>query len=258
MQSSTRYLLAALAVSLAAAWPQSASAVLVNFGDVSDPAGDVVFEDVTEDNDLGTTVFAPEATGPSAIGNTLVLDPTGFVSQSQGGAADLIDSELSTTIVANPGASITSFELNEFGAYSLGGLTGGEALAEVSAAVFVTGAVVDGTPVVLPAIVVPFIATGGGSYARVADDGTAVPWFGSAVFDVASELASVGVSGEVTELTLVFDNTLLTAADAVSVAFIDKKGVSLTVRTDIIPEPTTLAMVALGAAAASTRRWSRA
>lgn len=234
--------------------PTLASAALVNFGDVSDPAGDVTFEDVTEDNNLPTTVFAPEAVGPTAVGNTLVLDPTGFQSQSSGGMADLIDSELSTTIVADPGAVITSFTINEFGAYSLGGLSDGEAMAEVNAAIFVTGATIGGVPTVLPAIQVPFVATDGGSYERPDDDGTAVAWTGSAIFDVATGLAGVGLAGEVTSLDIVFDNALLTAADDVSVAFIDKKGVTITVETDPhIPEPATLGLVALGLAGVTVR-----
>lgn len=247
-----------LAFALAiAAVPTFASAAFVNFGDIYDPAGDVVFEDVTEDNSLPTTVFAPEAVGPTAFGNSLVLDPTNFRVEAMGGEVDFLDSELSTTIVAKEGFVIESIVLDEFGSYSLGGLTGGEAEAMVNAAVFIKRVVVDGETIVLPGLNVPFTATGGGDYSRPADDGIAQPWNGSASVDLDVALGQLDISGDVTSVTLVFDNALFAAADDVSLAFIDKKGISITVDTDgdpVIPEPASLALAVLGIVGVARRR----
>lgn len=225
-----------------------ASAATINWGDLTSADSNVVFEDVTENNDEATPIFASEVPGPMVVADMLLLDPQSFQSQSSGGGADLIDSTLSTTITAKDGGSINTIEINEFGDYSLGGLTGGEAFASVGAAFFWRVIEVDGAPIGLPNETAQLSVSGGGTYERSADDGTAVPWVGSVLIDVDAYLASEGINGQATAVVLRFDNTLQTAADEVSNAFIKKKGVDITVTTDRpeIPEPAALGMLLLG------------
>ena len=109
-------LVAILAISLTCAITQAGT---FHWGDF---AGDeVMFLDVTEDNDEATSLFAPEPGmgGPMVAGNSMHLDPQGFSSQSSD-STDLIDSTLSTVIMAGAGNGITSIDISEFGDYSLG------------------------------------------------------------------------------------------------------------------------------------------
>ena len=87
----------------------------------------------------------------------------------------------------------------------------------------------------------------GGIYNRPGDDGTAVIWNGIATVDLSGFLASQQITGSVTKVRLTFDNTLQTAADSVSNAFIKKKSIDIIVDADpTIPEPTTALLLGLG------------
>ena len=230
-------------------------AATMNWGDKTTPTSDVTFLQVTEDNDEPSTVFAPIATGPTVSGNQLIFHPVNFQSQANNGA-DLIDSTLTTTIKAKPGATIDSIDIHEFGDYTLGGLSGYDALASVGAAFFWRVTEVNGAAVSLPTQIASAAFTGGGLYERPTNDGTAVPWSGNVVLDVAAYLLAQGITGDATAVSLRFDNTLQTAADQFSNAFIKKKGVDITVTPGdpTIPEPTSAALVALAAVACGLRR----
>ena len=231
------------------------NAATMNWGDKTSPTSDVTFLQVTEDNDEASTIFAPIATGPTVSGNTLVFHPVNFQSQASNGA-DLIDSTLTTKIVAKPGEIIDSIRIDEFGDYTLGGLTGYDALASVGAAFFWRVTEVNGAPVSLPTQIGQLSVSGGGHYERPANNGTAIPWTGNVVLDVSAFLLSQNIAGDATGVTLRFDNTLQTAADQFSNAFIKKKGVDITVipGDPTIPEPTSAALMALAALACGLRR----
>lgn len=233
----------------------TADAATMNWGDKTTPASDVTFLQVTEDNDEASTIFAPIATGPTVSGNHLLFNPVNFQSQASNGA-DLIDSTLTTTVKAKPGASIDSIRIDEFGDYTLGGLNGFDALASVGAAFFWRVTEVNGAPIALPAQIASMTFSGGGEYERPTNDGTAIPWTGNVVLDVAAYLLSQNIVGDATAVTLRFDNTLMTAADQFSNAFIKKKGVDITVTPGdpVIPEPTSAALMALAALACGLRR----
>ena len=51
-----------------------------NWGDISDPSGDVMFLNVEEDNAYATSLFAPLPGdgSPTAVGNSLIFDPQTF------------------------------------------------------------------------------------------------------------------------------------------------------------------------------------
>lgn len=234
------------------------------WGDIN--GTNVSFLDVTENNNEGTSLFAPEPGigGPAAVGDTLHFVPQGFGSQSQGNSADLIDSMLSTTIMAMPGSGITDLSITELGDFSLGGLIGGQASAEVGAAFFWTVLEINNSPVSLGTQATNLIVdTGsgpnGGIYSRPSDDGTATIWSGVANIDLAGFLDSLAIDGTVTKLQLTFDNTLQTAADDVSTAFIQKKAIDISVNVvevdpTVVPEPTSMLLLGFGLAVASVSR----
>jgi len=225
-----------------------------NWGDISDPSGDVMFLDVEEDNAYPTSLFAPLPGdgSPTAVGNSLIFDPQTFLSQASDGS-HAVDSELSTLVMVDPGSSIDDILITEFGDFSLGGLPGSLATAQVGASFFWKILEIDGSPVNLPLQTQALeVTTGagpnGGVYARPADDGVATPWEGSAHIDVDGFLSDNLMVGNATKVSLILDNTLLTAADQYSSAIIKKKGVGIEVFGDdiiIVPEPTSLALISL-------------
>lgn len=243
----------ALAVTIAAVSQSLSQAGTFSWGDYAGP--DVMFLDVTENNGEATSLFAPEpgVGGPIITGNSLHLDPQGFASMSENGEADLIDSTLSTTIMAAPGRSLNDITIAEFGDYSLGGLPGGVASAQVGAAFFWTVLEVDNMPVSLSTQATNLILSSGaglngGMYSRPGDDGTAVIWNGVAQVDLGGYLSSQQIGGSVTKVRLTFDNTLQTSAEQGSTAFIKKKSIDIVVNPEV-PEPTTMALCVLGLAA---------
>lgn len=240
-------LIALVAMSLA---QTIANAGTFHWGDF---AGDnVMFLDVTENNDEPNSLFAPMpgTGGPIVLGNSLHLDPQGFASQSANNSTHLIDSTLSTVLMTGFGGAIEDIMISELGDYSLGGLVGGQAHAEVGAAFFWTVLEIDNVALSMATQATNLIlgtgsGSNGGNYARPTDDGTAVIWSGTASIDLAGYLDSMQLAGSVTKVRLTFDNTLQTSADNVSNAFIKKKSININVNTKV-PEPTTALLLGLG------------
>lgn len=230
-----------------------ASAGIFHWGDLSDPAGEVTFLDVEEDNGFNSPLFAPEPGmgGPIAVGNSLLLDPQNFLSQSSGGS-NLIDSEFSTTLMVDLGSSIDEIVVNEFGDFTLGGLPGGAATAQVGASFFWQVLEIEGSAVNMPVQTANLtVSTGagphGGIYDLPGDAGIATPWEGSVAIDVEGFLATNLIDGDATKVRLIFDNTLLTAADDFSSAFIKKKGVGIDVHVHHdVPEPAGALLLGIG------------
>jgi len=223
------------------------SAGIYHWGDLSDPGADVMFLDVEEDNGYSSSLFAPEPGmgSPTAVGNSLVLDPQNFLSQSSN-SSDLTDSELLTTLMVDPGDSINGIIINEFGDYTLGGLPGSSATAQVGATFYWQVLEIDGIAVNLPLQTESMVVSSGsgpngGVYHLPGDEGITTPWEGSAVIDVASFLTANLIGGDATKVSLLFNNTLLTVADEFSSAFIKKKGVEIDVHVNDplhnVPEP---------------------
>ncbi|MCA9231527.1 MAG: PEP-CTERM sorting domain-containing protein [Planctomycetales bacterium] len=254
------FCLAVLAISVT---PTSAGTF--NWGDINDPGADVMFLGVAEDNGYSTSLFAPmPGTGsPVAIGNSLMLNPQNFLSFSSN-SSHAVDSEFSTTLMVGMDNSIESIVVSEFGDHTLGGLPFALATAQVGASFHWQILELDGVGVSLPVQnqnlqVTTGSGPNGGIYYRPAHNGIATPWEGSAVIDVAGYLAANSLVGDVTKVALVFDNSLLTAADQYSSAFIKKKGVTIDVQVadpfNNIPEPASLVLLALGMVAFGRTRY---
>lgn len=257
-QSNYAQLMFVLGLLLTLSLPAHLQAGTFNWGDFA--GNNVMFLNVTENNDETTSLFAPEPGmgGPTVSGDVLHFDPVGFSSQSQNNSADITDSTLTTVIMANPGASIDVLKVNELGDYSLGGLTGGEANAQVGAAFFWTVLEVNNAPVSLATVTANLtVGSGagpqGGMYSRPTHDGVTSIWQGSAMVDLNSYLATEGISGQVTKVRLRFDNALQTSADNVSTAFIKKKSVDIEVNGRV-PEPGTALLLSLVLATVPTLR----
>ena len=163
--------------------------------------------------------------------------------------------------MSKQGTFIDNIQIAESGDHTLGGLTGGQALAQVGAAFFWTILEINNAPNVQPVQSqnMNFTTGGGpngGEYARPGDDGTAILWSGSAFIDVDGYLAANHIDGRATKVRLRFDNTLQTAADAVSNAFIKKKEIGGVVITANVPEPASclLLLIATSSVVVASRR----
>lgn len=244
--------------------PAEVNAGVFNWGNLSDPSGDVMFLDVEEDNAQSSSLFAPMPGdgGPTAVLDSLILDPQTFLSQATNGA-HAIDSEFSTVLMVDPDKSIDNIFVTEFGDYSLGGLPAGLATAQVGATFFWQVLEIDGSVVDLPLQTQPLtVSTGsgpnGGIFQRPTDDGLTTPWEGLTLIDVDGYLDNHQIVGDATKVSLIFDNTLLTAADLYSYALIKKKGVTIEVTGDgftNVPEPSSLVLLCLaGLAIVGQRR----
>ena len=187
----------------------------INYGDFD---GDTVtYIDVTEVSLESGALYGQ----PAVIGNNLDLPGTGFISESNNGQIDFLDGRLTFMIEADPGSTIDSITLEEFGAYFT---FGEESISSVSAIAFVEtleGDIFNGT--------FDFVATG----SNVPDSGA---WIESLTINFP----------ETTKITVTLDNQLFTFADDPGVAFIDKKGVNIFVGKNVIPEPSTSLILAMG------------
>ena len=164
---------------------------------------------------------------PDVIGDNLDLPGVGFISESNNGEIDFLDGRLSFMIEADPGRTLTSITLEEFGAYFT---FGEESIASVSAIAFVEtleGDLFSGE--------FDFVANGSGTP------------------DSGGWIESLTISfPETTKITVTLDNQLFTFADDPGVSFIDKKGINISV--EVVPEPTACAVLAMGLAGLISRR----
>lgn len=246
-------LIAAVALAPASnAWAGS-----VFHGDFADPDGEVMFLDVEESSDQSVP---PERFGePTPLGDSLLFNPQSFSAQAVGGGADLIDVQLNTIIMAQPGSTIESLTFSEFGDYQLLGLGSADALAAASLNVFVTVLEVDGVsadsldldPIDASDSFIDQLSLSG-----LVLDGT----FSLEVdIDLSAELVEQGVVADfgVTKVSVALDNRLTTLADTGATSFIQKKGFTIDVGTETpIPEPATAVtlVVACGLAGFARRQ----
>jgi hypothetical protein len=218
----------------------------MNYGDFM--GNSVTYRNVTESNSEPNLLF----TAPTVVGDTLEFNPLNFFAEvDPGPGSDITDSEINTLVEAKPGFFIDNIQISEEGDFTLVGVPGAFGHAGVGAAFFfeilgVNGVLVGDGPIGFASM--QFTTGGGpngGQYSLPGDAGTA-PWIGSAFLDINAALAASPYAGQrATSVRLSFDNTLSAAADDNASAFIKKKEIGgIIIRTNI-PEPSTLAMVAL-------------
>ena len=204
------------------------SADVINYGNFD---GDTVtYIDVTESSlETGALYGAPDV-----IGNNLDLPATGFVSESNNGEVDFLDGRLSFMIEADPGSTISSITIEEFGAYFT---FGEDSIASVSAIAFVEtieGGLFSGS--------FDFVTNG----------------LANGQPDSGGWIESLTISfPETTKITVTLDNQLFTFADDPGVSFIDKKGVNILIGKNVIPEPTAAVLIAAGCLGLALRRRKR-
>lgn len=272
-----------LAAALVFVLASSARADLIYNGPDAGPGGapgwggtDVWFGGVSESNTVGPGGSDAMLFGPptSVTGNSIDFNPTNFEASVQapptGFATEIVDSQLSFTVVAKPGRRINELILNESGDTTIAALPT-SLLTESSVTTFIMIDVIelDGAapsqPINISATMT--FSPSGGSYSNAADGGQsydangaaaifATDWVGVAEVDFVAELASRGIDFDfgVTEIDVTLDNTLTVTAQNGESSFIKKKDFDGLTVTSVIPEPTTLALLALAAAGVASRR----
>ncbi|QDU71696.1 PEP-CTERM sorting domain-containing protein [Mucisphaera calidilacus] len=211
-----------------------AQAASINYGTfVSD---NVTFTDVTESSN---TAPLPLFDAPNVAGDALTFGPIEFGSESNGAGAKIVDSQLRTEITTN-GVGIDTLTIFESGDYTLIGDTQAFAIASVAAPVFIDITEVDGVAVDGPEVIANLVFSPSGGVFALADGiAVGVPWTGDLTVDIDSLVA-----GNVTGLTLTFDNTLSVATSEATAGLIKKKLAKIDV--DLVPEPASAALLALG------------
>lgn len=244
----------------AAAWAvglvsTSANAGTFTWGDISDPAGDVMYLGVEESNAYATSLFAPEpGTGaPVATGNAIRFDPQSFQAVASNGATETTVSTLEMVLMGQSGKTVQNLMVSEAGDYTLSGLPSAVASASVAATFNWTILEVNNAAVTLPTQTEflqssPGSGPNGGIFTFPGDNGTAVPWTGSILLDFQGYLDSESIAGSATKVLVSFENELIATADPGSNAFIKKKEIGGFAIVANVPEPTSVVLL-LGAAA---------
>jgi hypothetical protein len=215
----------------------------INYGNL---IGDnVLYKSIIEDSSTDPT---PLFGAPSISGDSLLFNPVSFGSSSGNGAFDITDGTLTSTLEAFSGNVIEKLLFAERGDYTLAGNGTANTNATVAAIMFIRITKADYhaiTPVT--GNVSMLFSPSDGTYNLVDDRGTLVPWYGSLAVDLTAMLAGAGVSGRATSVDITLDNQLMTFSEPGTLAYIKKKeaeGISITA---IVPEPSTFALLAIGA-----------
>jgi hypothetical protein len=210
---------------------------------------------------ISYTSGAESIFGDSTIyGDTLLFSPTAFSSSCSGAAGvNMADGLLRVWITSPTG--IENVSVQEGGAWFFFGPGTAATQAYVGAhAAELVITQVDGLPVVGdPLIIVPgtmdFSPSSSAVGSRTFNATEPVDpagWQGTMLFDdLGATLAGTPYQGElVTGAMLVFDDILATASEVGTVAYIDKKWISITTspQPDSVPEPGTLVLLAAASA----------
>lgn len=211
-----------------------------------------ITEDQTTENPLAQV---PLFGTPTVSANSLRFSPASFGATSVNGAADITDGTLTTVIQANAGNFIPQIQFNESGDYSLIGSGTAATRVWVGLSFFVDVLEINGVAATVPTL------AGTGSFSPLSGSFDLVNpgqtflgiWNGGANINVAGYLASLGISGQATRVSVTIDNQLLATSEAGTVSFIKKKeigGVAITV----VPAPASLALLGVGGLVAGRRR----
>ncbi len=237
-----------------------ASATPINRG--SFVGTNVIYADVIEDSATDPALVQPGPLGglfgePTVSGDSLDFNPKGFAATATNGGVDQTDSNLQFMVVAKPGKAVSSIAFTERGDTTLSGFSG-DAFTSVSATIFVEISEVDGVPadINIPSVSMLFTPSGGTYLLSVDGSGPLyqTDWQGSAFIDIGPFLP---VGANATKVSVSLDNTLIALSQTGTTAFIQKKdfdGVTITVETNDIPEPTSIALAVLCLSLMTTQR----
>jgi len=208
-------------------------------------AGSVTFSQISQSTQ--TPGDPPNMYGPadtSTPNELLFPSPFSFAATAIGaGGADITDGLVNFLVTADPGTWVTDINWDEDGTWSLIESVPGFATVATNVRNRLQGFITIVDADIIPALPIPV-----GGPALNFDAINNVPpdsdvWGNGFSFDFTPY-------GQVRQFRVSMNNRLLAFSEGgpggTSIAFIDKKLIDITVTTEMVPEPTTLALVGLG------------
>lgn len=218
----------------------------INYGNFT--GTNFVYNNVTEGS--GTSPL-PLFGAPIISGNALVFSPANFGATAANGGVQITDGTLTTAITAQAGSYIDQISLTEAGDYTLAGANPSlSTTVSVAAPVFLQIVQLNGvgiTPIDVNANAV--FTPDAGSYNLLNDAGTGVIWNGALSESIDAAIANAGDTGQATEVLFSMDNDLTAISQTGNVADIKKKTEDGVTIEASVPEPTSVALIAVSVAA---------
>jgi hypothetical protein len=244
----------------------------ISYGSISGTTVDYI--DIEENSGTDPGYFPPNAPlglfgAPTVAGDSIDFSPNNFFADSQFGAVpDLTDGHLTFGVNSKPGHAIQNINFQEGGGVSVVGVGTDATFVDVSAVGFINVLEIDGAaPAGLPVIPINltfnFGVAGDGTWRRASEGFVnGFLWTGAQAIDIKGWLNANGFPTQygATKITVSLDNSLYAQSEATSGAYIDKKdfgGLSITINTPNIPEPTTFVLGLAGCLAVGAIRRSR-
>jgi hypothetical protein len=192
---------------------------------------------------------------PTVVDDSLVFNPADFGATGSNGAVQITDGTLTTTIIAQDGATIDQINVNEAGDYTLVGTPASTSTSvSVAAPVFLQIIGINGvgvSPIDVNTNVV--FTPDGGDYNLLDNPGAGIQWTGSLAENIDAALAADDVSGKATEVIYTMDNDLTAISQTGTIAFIQKKTADGVVIT-AVPEPVSIGWISFAGLALLRRR----
>ncbi len=223
------------------------SAILLTAGTASAASlnhpGPVVVQDGAYSAIVETSITdtPPLYGAPTAgTGNELVFPMPGFSASASNSASDIDAGAMEFTFDADPGKFIDTISLSESGAFSILGD------ASVTAAGTLTVRYFDDNTQQIETLADPILMTTDPLGGFPVDAPGAGTWQGSALID----LTALGI--QTSQVFVALDNSLIASAGPEGSATISKD--ELTVNTTVIPEPASVALMAMGLVMVARKR----